>query len=340
MRLPKVLVVGDMSKGSNSLSLAEGFLAHTEQLDFVDTSPITSARIGSPAWLHRKAYSEILPRLHSKIIDQYIRAIGLINPDLILCIKTIDFNQSQLLDEGKALKCHLSFDDVSNPENISDEYLEYETAWDLVFTTKRHNISELRARGVRSPQFIYGAYDPKIHFSQKHYLGRKYSAGFIGAARSDRITLPQVLAKSFPKQSVVCGPRWRRTYPMGIPDLDLFNARYGEAYKLLASEIQAGVLLLNSANRDTHTNRTFEIPAAGQLIIGPSTEEHLELFEDGKEAIFLDRFSVKDIPKMLDVIGDTKLMAKIAGAGQRRLLEGHHTYEDRALEILTWAGLR
>jgi len=340
MRLPKVVVVGDMSKGSNSRSLAEGFLGHTAQLALVDTSSVTSAGIGSAAWLYKKAYSESSPRLTRQILEHYGQTIRRLNPDLVLCIKTIDFDQSHLLDVGKAIKCHLSFDDVSNPENISSKYLEFESAWDIVFTTKRHNIPELQDRGVRSPRFIYGAYDPKIHFSQKSYSGRKYAAGFIGAARSDRIALPKVLAKSFPKQSVVCGPRWRRTYPIGIPDLDLFNARYGEAYKLLASQIQAGVLLLNSANRDTHTNRTFEIPAAGQLIIGPTTFEHLELFENGKEGIFLDRFSVEDISKMLDVTGDVKLMAKIAGAGQRRLLEGHHTYGDRALEILDLAGLR
>lgn len=339
MRRPNVLVVGDMSPGSNSLSLAQGFKEHSGELATVDTSSVTSARIGSAAWAYNKAFSEVLPREKHKIESSYSEALKRINPDFVLCIKTIALDQSFLLEAAGALVCHLSFDDASNPDNISSAYLTHETEWDIVFTTKRHNITEMNRRGVKSPKFIYGAFDPNIHFSKKEFANRKYEVGFIGAARPDRIDLPPILANLLPNQAVVCGPRWRRKYPLGVHGVVIENARFGENYNLLASDIKAGLLLLNSENRDTHTNRTFEIPAAGQVIFGPSTAEHLDLFENGKEGLFLESFSTEAIPEVVEYFADSKRLARIAKAGQARLLAGRHTYADRALEILKLAGL-
>jgi hypothetical protein len=339
MMKPSVVVVGDMSQGSNSLSLAQGFETHVEKFAVVDTSSITSARIGSPAWAHNKFFSEGKSREIRKIEKAYTHALKTVRPDLVLCIKTISLDQSILLDAGPAVICHLSFDDVSNPDNTSISYLEMEKEWDIVFTTKAHNIEEMKIRGVKAPKFILGAFDPKIHFSKKDHSYRKFDVGFIGAARPDRIELPQRLANIFPNQAVVCGPRWKRRYPFGVNGLSLQNAKYGEKYNLLAGDIRAGLLLLNSANRDTHTNRTFEIPAAGQVIFGPATTEHLDLFENGKEGFFFKSFTTEDIPEMVQSIGDLKRLARIAKSGQERLLAGKHTYADRALEILGTAGL-
>jgi spore maturation protein CgeB len=63
---------------------------------------------------------------------------------------------------------------------------------------------------------------------------------------------------------------------------------YADDYARALTGSQIGLGFLRRVCPDQHTTRTFEIPACGSMLIADRTEEHLQFFEEGKEAEFFD----------------------------------------------------
>lgn len=299
----------------------------------VDTAFAAAPRVGSPLWMSKRWSRRVTKGADQKLFAALREAQNGFVPDLLIAIKTVMFDQEMLLNTKARASLHVSFDDVSNADNITPSYLASEQYWDAVVTTKRHNVPELYARGAQRVIEIKGAYDPGFHRITVPFRARSYTAGFIGAARPDRIHLPPALAKAFPESSAIFGPRWERKYPNGVPGTNIFPPVSVREFTTAANSIKMGILLLNSENRDTHTMRSYETPACGQLILGQRTSEHSEMFEDGKEAVFFDDWDDLWI-RATGTAKSASEMEKIAAAGHQRLVSGNNTYMHRAQEIL------
>ncbi|MFL0359131.1 glycosyltransferase family protein [Curtobacterium flaccumfaciens] len=320
-----------MTLGRNARSVRDGFLESGFDVRSVDTARVVHAPKGSPNWWHKRHLQQVAPSEQRRFNGELIHATTSWPPDLTVAIKTIYYDQARIL-ELPGIKAHLSFDDVSNPDNTSPQYLTHESEWDLIVTTKRHNIPELRSRGAREVLYIWGAFDPRYRHRTTPFEARPFNVGFIGAARPDRVTLPSDLATHVHGLSAVYGPRWRRYYPLGKRGVSLKPLALREKYTAAANSMQIGLVLLNSDNRDAHTNRTFETPATGQLLVGERTPEHLELFEEASEAFFFeDRDELWDLIPRLVV--DQRMSSVVASNGWRKMTHGPYTYADRAREI-------
>ena len=108
---------------------------------------------------------------------------------------------------------------------------------------------------------------------------------------------------------------------------------YGEQVSVAVASVTANLVLLNSDNRDTHTCRTFEVPAAGGLFVGERTGEHEALLDEGLECLpFSDDDELHEHLRCCDERPD--LARKVAELGHRRIVRGGHRYVDRAKEII------
>ncbi|WP_068054822.1 CgeB family protein [Nocardia xishanensis] len=329
----RILYVGDDWIGSNARSLADGFRQAGHEVLVVDSTPVTLPARLSPPWLYAKAARRRAPWTVERLHNEIDSAAAAFRPDVLFAFKSVHLDQRRLLEVPVARHVHYSPDDVANPENITPEYLAHEPDWDLVVTTKRHNVAELRERGARAVAFVRSAYDPAWHHRAARRGRREFLAGFVGVCRPDRRDELVALARKYGDRMLIRGPGWRR-----VPDLRTTGAVvagpvYGQHYSAVIATVTANLVLLNSGNRDTHTCRTFEVPAAGGLFVGERTDEHAELLRDEVECfLFTDTAELSEI---LDwCAANPERAAAVADAGHRRIVEGGHRYVDRAREIL------
>jgi len=329
----KILYIGDNWVGSNARSLANGFRQAGHDVVVVDSTAVSLPMRLSPPWIYSKVKHRRAPWSVEAIHSQAEEIAREFQPDMLFAFKSVHLDQRRLLETPARLHVHYSADDVSNPYNTTPDYLAFERNWDLIVTTKRHNVPELRDRGARAVKFVHSAYDPAWHHLSARRQTQQYLVGFIGACRPDRRDEMISLARRYGTKALVRGPGWRRVPELHRTRATVAGPVYGENFSVVIATVLANLVLLNSDNRDTHTCRSFEVPAAGGLFVGKRTDEHEELLEDRTECmLFSDQAELDEILESCESNPDHA--NKIAQAGYRRIVKGGHRYVDRAREIV------
>lgn len=329
----RVLFAGDDWYGSNARSMAEGFRRAGHEVTVVDTTAVTLPRRGGPSWWYAKATGRRSPAAVAAVHRRLEAEAARQRPDLLFCFTTVHLDQDRLLSLPAGLRVHYSADDVSNPVNTTPEYLAAEAQWDAVVTTKTHNVPELTARGARQVVPVMCAYDPAWHHPVAARGAHRYAAGFVGNARPDRTELLTGLAGCWGPRFYLAGPGWRRHPELLRSGAVVRGPQYGVRLSAAVAAVDANLVLLNSDNRDTHTCRSFEVPAAGGLFVGPRTVEHEKLLVDGREALLFDDPAELD-ELIARVAADPAATARIAAAGHAAITGRRNTYADRAREIV------
>jgi hypothetical protein len=215
------------------------------------------------------------------VVDKLRRASSEQRFDALIAFKAIHLPQQEILALPVPIKVHYSPDDVSNPAKTTDDYLRYEPGWDMIVTTKQHNVPEIADRGGR-PLFVWSAYDDAWHRPWPQRFARQFQVGLIGAWRADRNELLRDLVDVYRRSFRLGGPGWSgRVWSKAT----LTGPVYGEDFLIAIADTSCNLVLLNSDNRDQQTCRSFEVPASDGLFVGERTPEHEELLEDGKECL-------------------------------------------------------
>lgn len=110
---------------------------------------------------------------------------------------------------------------------------------------------------------------------------------------------------------------------------EIFEERYSAA--IAGSSIALG--FVREVCPDQHTTRTFEIPAIGGFMLADRTDEHLEFFDEGREAEF---FGSDDeyMEKIQYYLRNETARAQIARAGHQRCLTSGYSYDDRIRTVM------
>jgi len=113
---------------------------------------------------------------------------------------------------------------------------------------------------------------------------------------------------------------------------------YGDDYARAVTGSRIGIGFLRKACPDQHTTRTFEIPACGSMLLADRTEEHKELFEEGKEAEFFAS-SEEFLDKLTFYCGNESARRCMAERGYERCKQGGYAYLCRLRVALLQLGL-
>jgi spore maturation protein CgeB len=111
---------------------------------------------------------------------------------------------------------------------------------------------------------------------------------------------------------------------------------YGREKLAAFATCRIALCFLRKANRDTYTDRSFEIPACRAFMLAERTEEHRELFREGEEIACFEGTEelIAGVRYYLDHDAERQQMAE---AGYARLRGDRHTYVDRLGELLELA---
>jgi spore maturation protein CgeB len=126
-------------------------------------------------------------------------------------------------------------------------------------------------------------------------------------------------------------PDWRVLRPFWKGE-----AIWGDEYAKAIQCAKVCLGLVSKGNRDLHTTRSSEIPALGSLLCAERTTDHLQMYEEGKEALFWS--SADECAAMCHyaLANDDRRQA-IAIAGRARLARNGHYNEHMLQQIIARA---
>jgi hypothetical protein len=209
--------------------------------------------------------------------------------------------------------------------------------YDVCVTSKRYETEEYRAAGARRLIFQMQGFDH--HVFQPHPLTHeersRLSCDVIFVGHSEPHYAECVLAAARETPNVAVWGDWKRAAAAdpAIRALHRGPGIFMENYSKALGAAKIALGLLSRLAPDRHTTRTFEIPASGGFLLAERTEEHQELFEDGKEAVFFDGLDELR-EKIRYYLAHESQRKGIAAAGRERCISGKYRYKDRLEKLI------
>ena len=195
--------------------------------------------------------------------------------------------------------------------------------YDICVTTKRYELELYRKAGARKVVFTYQGVDERfqrIEACSKIKCNSRTGMIFVGHhERYYEDQLRVVAGSGLPLR--VYGPRWPRKTardPVLAPAVK-GDAVVGDAYAATLATGAIGIGLLCKKYPDAFTTRTFEIPAAGALLLAEDTAEHREIFLEGREAEFFSS-AAELVDKARFYLKHEASRAEIARCGRERVM--------------------
>lgn len=292
----KILSVGSLLGVSNTCVQRTTALKHwAEQVDEVNTK----APVGFIDHCINRLFRYHVPVYHRDRTGANERIRELVSTnhyDIVWIDKGMTIWPSTLryvrkmLPESKIV--NYSPDTMSLRHNQSQQYLESLPLYDILFTTKSFILDDMRQLGARDIRFVNNAYESTFHYprqlseEERKELGA--DVGFVGYWEENRCRSILYLADHGVRVKVFGNARWSK-YQNYSPNLTIIpHTLRGDDYAKSFRAFKISLCFLRKMNKDYQTTRTMEIPACAGFMLAERTEEHLALFEEGKEAAYFD----------------------------------------------------
>lgn len=337
--LRKILYVGQLWKGGTCLDRMRALQElGCSIVEFDTTRYLTPrSRIGS-LLAHRLNWGPPIKELNRDLLEFTARAVPeathiwidkgkWVAPETLL----------QLRAQTGATLVHYTLD-PQLAYNQSRHFHRSIPVYDALFTTKPFEFDLYIKRGANKVFLIDQSYDSKRFFPRELSTVdlREYGSDvcFIGRPeRHYRNRLRAVLEVR--ANTKVWGPGWEKYAKRHrwAQKCIAGDALWGEKYPLALNATKIGLGFLSKYFGETTTTRTFEIPACGTFLLAERTEDHMKLFNEGKEAEFFgsDEELLEKINFFLAHASERK---RIARAGYERCIKGGYSNLHRMQQVL------
>lgn len=210
-------------------------------------------------------------------------------------------------------------------------------AYDLVVTVRDVAVEELKSLGAKNVKRVFMSYDDAVikPCPMNRSEGERWSEEvlFVGTWMPERGPfLADLVRRGVPL--AIYGNRWEKSpeWPTLQPHVRgraITGCDYAKA--LQSAKICLG--LLSKGNRDLHTIRSSEIPAAGTLFCAERTSEHLAMYRENVEAVFW-RDAAECAGRCHEMLAEPERRRAIAAAGQRRVATLRLTHQCLLQDVL------
>ena len=215
-------------------------------------------------------------------------------------------------------------DNMALRHNQTQQYLKCIPLYDYIITNKSYIIDDLKKLGAQDVLFVNNSYEDSFHYprelSEQDIQELGGDVGFIGAWEKERCESICYLADHGIKVRVFGIGKWA-DYKNYSPNLRIEERQLlGEDYCKSLQAFKISLCFLRKMNFDQQTTRSVEIPACGGFMLAERTDEHLSMFEEGKEAAF---FSTNEelLDKCRYFLEYEEERTRIAANGLKRCLE-------------------
>lgn len=202
--------------------------------------------------------------------------------------------------------------------------------YDLIVTNKSYEIQQYNALGARRVFFHHSAFDSTYHRRSALDATDVDTLGcdivFIGTYCAGRETYLRPASQTT-SHLAIWGNQWSKCRDSSIRASIRGRALAGTEYAKGISAAKIALALLSPLVPDCCTTRSVEIPACGTFMLGQRTDEHLALFEEGREAEFFD--SVEELcDKARFYLKDAHARERVAAAGRERCVRSGYSYQN------------
>jgi len=200
--------------------------------------------------------------------------------------------------------------------------------YDLCVVVRPENVAEAKLLGAKDVMLVRRSSDEITHaprvVTEADASRWQSDVLFLGTWFPERGPfLLELIQRGVPL--TIRGANWQKAPEW--PDLKSHyrgGQLHGDEYALALQCAKVSLGLLSKGNRDLHTTRSVEIPAVGGLLCAERTADHLEMYVEGREALFWDS-SEECAAVCLAILGDDSGRKRIAEAGHARSIKnGNH----------------
>ena len=340
----KVLLYGDAAQsGSGGWCYVQTLIELGHSVVFVDVDRHLE-RYRKPAWrVVRKLLGRPLDRHRRQHAASLIELAQIEQPDILIVLKGLQISADEVhaLRRQGAWVVNINHDDFfsHNPNNWSHVQRQAIPAYDFVFVTREVNVAEVRPLNANVELMPFAFY-PRIHRitpmtpAELAYFGA--DVAFVGTWERERCKQLEYLVERVPARYAIWGSQWERVSRRSAlrPFLRGRDVMMEDMAKAIGgAHISLG--FLRKENRDDYTQRTFEIPACGGLLLAERTARHLSIYREGVEAEFFDADRPDElVGKVRALLADPARRAAMREAGHAAVLSQHQTYRDRLERLL------
>lgn len=277
------------------------------------------------------------PRLN-RFSEQVAASCLQMRPDILIALGTASLTHATVRRLSSAGVICMAFcsDDPFNKTQRADWHLAALPAYDVVFTPRRANISDLRALGCSDVRYLPFGYDESLFgTATDEGVTQDLDVLFVGGADQDRVEFMREFLHSGLRIGLV-GGYWDR-----FPETQPYALGFKTPRELCAitAEAKVNLCLVRRANRDGHVMRSFEIPAAGGCMLAEDTSEHRELFGPDGDSVMFFRNPKDAAERAALLVAAPSERKRLAAALRARVVGPQNTYGARLVTMLETASV-